>query len=63
MLARDAGARLQAEFRANGKNRMMLVTYKFGGFKEVEKQGDLIVFEHDLERIQSHPEWVDFVVR
>lgn len=62
MLARGAGARLQAEFRANGKNRMMLVTYKFGGFKEVDKQGDLIVFEHDLERIQPHPEWVDLVL-
>ena len=62
MLARDAGARLQAEFRPNGKNRMMLVTYKFGGFKEVEKSDDLIVFEHDLQRIQPHPEWVDFRV-
>ena len=62
MLAREAGSRLQAEFRANGKNRMMLVTYKFGGFKEVNKQGDLIVFEHDLERIQPHPEWVDLVL-
>lgn len=62
MLARDAGARLQAEFKSNGKNRMMLVTYKFGGFKEVDKQGDLIVFEHDLQRIQPHPEWVDLVL-
>ena len=61
MLARDAGVRLRAEFRSNGKNRMMLITYKFGGFYEVEKAGDLIVFEHDLQRIQSHPEWVDCV--
>jgi FkbH-like protein len=62
MLAHEAGARLRAEFRSNGKNRMMLITYKFGGFKEVEKKGDLIVFEHDLERIQPHPEWVDLVL-
>ncbi|HLJ87109.1 MAG TPA: HAD-IIIC family phosphatase [Candidatus Angelobacter sp.] len=62
MLARDAGVRLRAEFRSNGKNRMMLITYKFGGFKEVEKAGDLIVFEHDLERIQPHPAWVDLVL-
>ncbi len=61
-LARDAGARLRAEFRSNGKNRMMLVTYKFGGFKEVDKVDDLIVFEHDLERIQPHPKWVDLVL-
>ena len=61
-LARSAGVRLRAEFRSNGRNRMMLVTYKFGGFKEVEKSGDSIMFEHDLQHIQSPPEWVDFTV-
>ncbi len=61
-LARDASVRLRGEFRANGKNRMMLVTYKFAGFQEVEKNGDVIVFEHDLVRIQPPPEWVDFTV-
>jgi FkbH-like protein len=61
MLARDAGVRLRAEFRSTGKNRMMLITYKFGGFQEVEKIDDLILFEHDLQRIQPQPEWVDFV--
>jgi GNAT superfamily N-acetyltransferase len=62
MLARDAGVRLRAEFRSNGKNRMMLVTYKFGAFREVEKTGDLIIFEHDLQRIQPPPAWVEFTV-
>jgi FkbH-like protein len=61
-LARNAGVRLYAEFQSNGKNRMMLVTYKFGGFKEVEKSGNLIVFEHDLVRIQPVPSYVDFRV-
>lgn len=61
-LARDAGARLQAEYRSNGKNRMMLVTYKFGGFKEVDKSGDVLILEHDLRNIQPHPEWMDFQV-
>ena len=61
-LARDAGVRLHAEFRSNGKNRMMLVTYKLGAFKEVEKRDDLIIFEHDLQRIQRAPEWVNFTV-
>lgn len=62
MLAREAGVRLRAEFRPNGKNRAMLITYKFGGFKEAEKETDFIVFEHDLERIQPHPEWVELVL-
>lgn len=63
MLARDAGTRLQAEFRSNGKNRMMLVTYKFNGFKERERLGDVILFEHDLQHIQPHPDWVEVSIR
>jgi hypothetical protein len=33
-----------------------------GAFKEVEKVDDLIIFEHDLQRIQRAPEWVNFTV-
>ena len=60
MLARDASVRLRAEFRSNGKNRMMLVTYKFAGFNVLDQAGDLVVFEHDLQHIQTRPEWMDF---
>jgi FkbH-like protein len=59
MLARDAGVRVRGEFRSNGRNRMMLVTYKFNGFKETERLNDVIVFEHDLQQIQPHPNWID----
>jgi FkbH-like protein len=57
-MAREAGVRLRGEFRSNGKNRMMLVTYKFSGFKETDRSGDVLVFEHDLHEIQACPEWV-----
>lgn len=57
-LARDAGARLTAEFRSNDRNRMMLVTYKFAGFKEVDRRDDLMVLENDLSRIQPPPGYV-----
>lgn len=58
-LAKDAGARLQAEFRPTKRNRMMLVTYKFGGFREVDERADGIkIFEHDLESIQDYPDYV-----
>lgn len=53
-----AGAKLRAEFRSNGRNRMMEVTYRFGGFREVGREGELIVFEHDLETVQPFPEYV-----
>jgi FkbH-like protein len=56
--AREAGARLRAHFIPNGRNRMMYVTYKFGGFKQVEKQGDLAILEHDLSQVQTFPAYV-----
>lgn len=56
--ASQSGARLRAHFIPNGRNRMMYVTYKFGGFKEVEKAGDLIILEHDLAHIPPFPEYV-----
>jgi len=57
-LAREAGVRVQAEFLSNQRNRMMLITYKLGGFKEVERSGNFILFEHDCLNVQPHPEWI-----
>ncbi|HKQ08249.1 MAG TPA: HAD-IIIC family phosphatase [Blastocatellia bacterium] len=73
-LARAAGVRLQAEFLANQRNRMMLLTFKLAGFRQVKRSGDFIIFKHDLSqpvgadwvkyttsdwlRVQRHPEWV-----
>jgi FkbH-like protein len=55
--ARAAGACLRAEYVPNGRNRMMYVTYKFGGFREVVQDGDLVVLEHDLSQIQPMPDY------
>ncbi|HZO75074.1 MAG TPA: HAD-IIIC family phosphatase [Ktedonobacteraceae bacterium] len=57
-MAKAAGARLQAEFVSNNRNRMMLVTYKFGGFKEIEQDGERMVLENDLSTIQPFPAYV-----
>ena len=57
--AKEANVRLRAEFVPNGRNRMMYVTYRFGGFSEVEKHGDLIVLENDLAQIQAFPDYID----
>ncbi|GAB4199298.1 MAG: HAD-IIIC family phosphatase [Roseiflexaceae bacterium] len=56
--AKEAGARLRAEFVTTDRNRMMYVTYKFGGFREVQREGNLILFEHDLATIQDFPPYV-----
>lgn len=57
-LAKKQGVRLQAEFVSTERNRMMLVTYRFGGFKLVRQDGDFMVFEHDLDQLQAFPEYV-----
>lgn len=60
--AKAAGAKLRAEFKSNGRNRMMEVTYRFGGFREVSREGELILFEHDLETVQPFPEYVEVLL-
>ncbi len=56
-LARKTGVRLFAEFISNDRNRMMLVTYKFSGFKELSQNGDVIVLEADLTSVPSYPSY------
>lgn len=45
--ARAAGAPLVAEFVPNDRNRMMYVTYKFAGFREVGRRDPVVLLEHD----------------
>jgi FkbH-like protein len=61
-LARRAGVGVRAEFRSTERNRMMLVTYKFAGFRQVERSGDVLLFENDLEHIQPTPGYVELTI-
>ena len=56
--ARRAGVSLRAEFVHNDRNRMMWITYKFAGFREVTKVGERLVLEHELHRIPAPPTFV-----
>ncbi|WP_437786890.1 HAD-IIIC family phosphatase [Sorangium sp. So ce1097] len=56
--AKAAGVRLRAEFVSTPRNRMMYVTYKFAGFREVEKNGDRSLMENDLSQIQGFPPYM-----
>ena len=58
-LAKNNNVRLQAELVSNNRNRIMYVSYKFSGFQEIEKRGDLLILENDLTRIQPVPEYVN----
>ncbi|MHC5767655.1 MAG: HAD-IIIC family phosphatase [Nostoc sp.] len=61
-LAKSNNVRLRAEFISNNRNRMMYISYKFSGFQEVDKNGDLLILENDLRRIQPIPEYVNVKV-
>lgn len=55
--ARRHGVRLLAEMLPNERNRMMYMTYKFNHFRELEKQGDLVIFENNLEVVHAFPDY------
>jgi FkbH-like protein len=58
-LAKEAGVPLRAHFIPNGRNRLMYITYKFGGFTEIENKDNLVIFENPLQEIQPFPDYVD----
>ncbi|HAZ44664.1 MAG TPA: hypothetical protein DDW76_37635 [Cyanobacteria bacterium UBA11369] len=57
-LAKENNVRLCAEFVSNNRNRMMYIAYKFAGFKESDKKGELVILENDLNQIQPFPEYM-----
>ena len=57
--AKEAGVRLRAEFVSNDRNRQMLITYRFAGFKEVARMGDVAILENDFSALQPPPPYVD----
>ena len=61
-MAKQKDVRLLAEFVTNERNRMMYVTYKFAGFKEIRKSGEVTILENDLARIQSFPDYVKVII-
>jgi FkbH-like protein len=61
-MAKAAGVRLRAEFVSNDRNRQMLITYRFAGFREVEKVGEVSIMENDYSAIQPPPPYVDLRV-
>lgn len=58
-MAKAAGVKLRAEFVSNDRNRQMLITYRFAGFKEVERAGEVSIMENDFSAIQPPPPYVD----
>ncbi|WP_375476971.1 HAD-IIIC family phosphatase [uncultured Nostoc sp.] len=61
-LAQSNNVHLCAEFVPNDRNRMMYLSYKFAGFKEIDNNSNLVIFENDLTRIQPVPSYINFQV-
>ncbi|HYU35606.1 MAG TPA: HAD-IIIC family phosphatase [Thermoanaerobaculia bacterium] len=60
--AKEAGVKLRAEFVSTDRNRQMLITYKFAGFKEVGRNGGVMIMENDYSAVQPTPPYVKLVV-
>lgn len=59
--ARKKGKRLKAQFLPTDKNRIMYITYKFNGFKEAGKEGDVVIFEADMSYERPIPAYVKLI--
>jgi FkbH-like protein len=58
-LAKDQGRFVEAEFLRTERNRMMYMTFKLAGFREVCRNGDLATLRHDVREITPYPEHVE----
>lgn len=56
--AKAANVRLLAEFVSTDRNRMMYVTYKFAGFKEISRENGRALLENDFSLIQGFPPYM-----
>lgn len=58
-MAKEEGARLQADFLPTDRNRLMYVTYKFAGFRENGKLNNGgVILEHELENLPPYPSYI-----
>lgn len=59
--AKEENVALHGYYVPNDRNRLMYITYKFAGFKEVHNDENLITLEADLSTVKSIPSYIDMV--
>lgn len=57
--ARYNGVRLRAAFVPTDRNRQMLVTFKFAGFRKIAEDVEGLLLEHDLASVPATPAYVE----
>lgn len=61
-MAIDNNVTLYAKFVPTPRNRIMYITYKFCGFKELQKSDDLIILHANAETKQAMPNYLELCV-
>ncbi|MEI9928888.1 MAG: hypothetical protein WDN44_15895 [Sphingomonas sp.] len=59
--ARQSGVRLRAAYVPTPRNRQMLVTLRFAGFRQIDEDEDGVLLEQGLERVPALPSYVELV--
>lgn len=57
-MAKTEGAVLRAQFIPTDRNRIMYITYKFNGFKEIGNTGNVTILEADMSHDRLLPDYV-----
>lgn len=61
--AREHKVAFRAQFVPTDRNRIMYITYKFNGFKEVSEQEGIVMLEADMSYERSIPDYVTLIVK
>jgi FkbH-like protein len=59
--AKASNVRFTADLIQTDRNRVMLVTFRFAGFREIRRDGKYLLLEHDLAAIPLAPSYVAVV--
>ena len=57
--AASAGVRLYAELVPTDRNRRMMITYRFAGFRRAREESGCVVLEHDLKVIPAYADHLE----
>lgn len=60
--AKKSNKRVLADFKKTNRNKQMYIAYKFANFKELKKDGDMIVLENDLNYLHPYPNYIDLEI-
>ena len=55
---RKQGVELKAQFVPTDKNKMMYITFKFNGFKEIDQKEEVVILSADLSYERPIPDYV-----